>query len=368
MTNAVSILEAKDISVRRSGSLILDVPSFAVNRGETISLIGPNGAGKTTLLQVLSRLIKFSRGEILFKGEKVGSNRSVIEYRRKLAMVFQEPLLFDATVFENVAAGLRIRGRKGPEIRDIAAKQMARFGITHLEERSARTLSGGEAQRTSLARAFATEPEVLFLDEPFSSLDPPTRESVIDDLERVLRETGTTTVMATHDQIEALRLSDRMAVMMDGRVAQIGNSGDVMNHPANEEVAAFVGMETILEGRVVRRNAGTVAISVGGREIEVAGDARPGEDATVCVRPENVTLSAGSRCDATSARNIFPAKILRILPAGHFYKIQLDCGFPLVAFVTRSALEDLSLREGSSVLSSFKATAVHLIRRREARL
>ena len=146
-------------------------------------------------------------------------------------MVFQEPLLFDTTVFENVASGLKIRGMRGPEIQEIVRENLERFGIAHLPDRSARKISGGEAQRVALARAFATRPETLLLDEPFASLDPPTRECLLDDLESILRQTKTTTLMATHDRMEALRLSDRIAVMNQGRILQVGPPAEVMNHP-----------------------------------------------------------------------------------------------------------------------------------------
>ncbi len=137
-------------------------------------------------------------------------------------MVFQEPLLFDTTVFDNVATGLKIRKEKRSAIQERVEEQLERFGIAHLSHRSARTLSGGEAQRTSLARAFAVQPEILFLDEPFASLDPPSQESLIEDLEGILRQTQTTTIFATHDRLEALRLSDRIAVMNGGKILQVG--------------------------------------------------------------------------------------------------------------------------------------------------
>lgn len=235
------ILEARDLKVIRGGSVLIDVSELTIIEGETLSLIGPNGAGKTTLLQALSYLTKPSAGQILFRGEPVGTFHSALDYRRKLAMVFQEPLLFDTTVEGNVIAGLKIRGMAGSEARKIAEKQLERFGIAHLRDRSAKTLSGGEAQRASLARAFAISPEILFLDEPFAALDPPTRESVVTDLEKVLAETKTTSIMATHDRNEALRLSDRIAVMGDGRIAQIDRAGVIMNRPVNEFVASSWG-------------------------------------------------------------------------------------------------------------------------------
>ncbi len=358
------LLEARDVRVVRGGDIILDIPFLSVAEGEMLSLIGPNGAGKTTLLQVLSRLAKSSQGKIVFRGQQVAADRSAFHYRRKLAMVFQEPLLLDTTVFENVASGLKIRGMKGKQMRDIVAGQLTRFGIAHLGDRSAKTLSGGEAQRTSLARAFATGPEILFLDEPFASLDPPARESIIDDLEGVLRETGTTAVMATHDRLEALRLSDRTAVMNQGKIMQIGKPEEIMNHPASEWLASFVGTETILTGRVAGQSGGTLMISAFERSIEAVGDAAPGEEVALCIRPENVTLSTNPCTPATSARNVFPGTVERILPAGAFFKVRLNCGFPLVAYVTRNSVDDLSLREGGAVTAFFKATAIHVIRRK----
>ncbi|HYA14251.1 MAG TPA: ATP-binding cassette domain-containing protein, partial [Syntrophales bacterium] len=180
------ILEVKNLKVRRGGVSVLDIPGLKVSEGKVLCLIGPNGAGKSTLLLALSRLLKSINGEINFRGKKIDSNHTIAAYRKHIAMVFQEPLLFDTTVFENVASGLKIRGIRHDEIRRSVEKYLERFGISHLAYRSARKLSGGEAQRTSLARAFAVLPEIIFLDEPFSSLDPPTRESLMEDLERIL--------------------------------------------------------------------------------------------------------------------------------------------------------------------------------------
>jgi len=363
MIDSIIILEARDIEVNRGGAILIHVPSLLIQEGEILSLIGPNGAGKTTLLQTLSYLSRPFQGEIFFKGEKINSNQSVFEYRRKLAMVFQEPLLFDTTVFENIASGLKIRRMRRQDIDRVVAENLDRFGITQLSTRSAKTLSGGEAQRTSLARAFAIQPEVLFLDEPFASLDPPTRESLIEDLERILRQTRTTTIFATHDRMEALRLSDRIAVMNDGKMLQIGSPEKVMNHPVDEFVASFVGVETVLTGEVIKRDGGIFVVSVSGENIAAVGEVQLGESVALCIRPENVTLSIHSSNEATSARNVFHGKIMRIVPMGFYQKVLLDCGFPLVAYITNRSLEELSLKEGKEVRASFKATAIHVVRR-----
>jgi len=410
------ILQGENIQVQRGGKRILDVSSLKIVPGEVLSVIGPNGAGKTTLLQALSHLIRLSKGDIYFQGKKVGADMAPLDYRRCLAMVFQEALLFDTTVYANVASGLKIRGVESSEIVSIVNTRLEQFGIGHLRDRSAKTLSGGEAQRTSLARAFAIQPQLLFLDEPFAALDPPTREALLEDLNRVLRASGTTAIMATHDQGEALRLSDRIAVMNEGRIIQIGAPAEVMNHPIDEFVASFVGVETIIEGRVIKCERGTATIAVNknsktqsehtfpgagpsltfpkkmgdtttaysgdgpinsnptalletgaeGAEVsllEAAGQVRPGELVFCCIRPEHVTISPGWRHDRSSARNAFPSVIARISPAGPFHKVHLNGGFPLVAYVTVQSIEDLDLQVGETVTASFKATAVHMIRR-----
>jgi tungstate transport system ATP-binding protein len=365
MSESKPILEVKNLEVKRGGTLVLDVPSLSLRKGEILSLIGPNGAGKTTLLQTLSYLLKPFQGEIFFREKKVDTNHSALEYRRKLAMVFQEPLLFDTTVFNNIASGLKIRGTRKSEIQSRVTEQLERFGIKHLSTRSARTLSGGEAQRASLARAFALQPEMLLLDEPFASLDPPTRDSLIEDLESILQQTRTTTIFATHDRLEALRLSNRIAVMNGGSILQIGSPEEVMNRPVNEFVASFVGVETILAGRVIKKDGGTFVASVSGREVEAVGDAHLGEVVVLCIRPENVTLLTRPSQEGTSARNIFSGKIVRIISLGLYQKVHLDCGFPLVAYVTNHSLEELLLTEGKEVKASFKATAVTVMRKGE---
>ena len=248
----------------------MDIPELTVRAGEVLSLIGPNGAGKTTLLQSLCYLHKYFEGEVLFRDRVIGKDYDIFDYRRRIAMVFQEPLLFDTTVFKNVASGLKFRGVDRKDIERRVAENLEQFGISHLADRSARTISGGEAQRTSLARAFATRPEILFLDEPFASLDPPTRESLTHDLEKILGNQKHTSISATHDRNEALRSSDRIAFMSDGRIKQLGTPTELVNNPIDEFVASFVGVETVLTGKVVGRGVGgTWVVSVSGKDIEV---------------------------------------------------------------------------------------------------
>jgi tungstate transport system ATP-binding protein len=356
------LLEARNLMVKRAGVTTLSVPELLIRKGEILSLIGPNGAGKTTLMQTLCYLFKPRQGAVFFKGLKVGQDLSPSLYRRNVTMVFQEPLLFHTTVFKNVAAGLNFRHLGRGDTERLVEENLVRFGIAHLRDRSARTLSGGEAQRTSLARAFATRPEILFLDEPFAALDPPTREGLTEDLEKILRESQTTAVLATHDRSEAFRLSDRIAFLSGGVIRQIGSASDLVNNPVDELVAAFVGVETVLSGLVVAGvTSGTAVVSVAGHAIEVATPLNRDELAVLCISPENVVISNHLPAGKTSARNVFAGTAAKIVPLGPFYKVYLDCGFPLAAFITPDSLRDLALAEGAQVTVSFKATAVHVI-------
>jgi tungstate transport system ATP-binding protein len=277
-------------------------------------------------------------------------------------MVFQEALLFDSTVYNNVASGLKLRGLHGSKVRESVEEQMERFGIAHLRDRSARKLSGGEAQRTSLARAFAIKPEIIFLDEPFASLDQPSRESLMDDLQRILKRTNTAAFFATHDRIEALRLANRIAVMDEGTILQVGTPAEVMNHPANEFVASFVGVETILSGIVIEKNGGSLVTAVSATRVEALGDANVGEHVLLCVRPENVVLALRRQDEGVSSRNVYQGQVKKVIPMGPYFKVQLDCGFPITSYVTAHSLEGMSIQEGKTLTASFKATAVHVIR------
>lgn len=232
------ILEVEDLRIRRGGVQVLELPYFSLGTEEKVAIVGPNGAGKSSLLLGLGCLIERAGGRIRFQGEEV-TPRAEIGYRRRIAVVFQEPLLFDTTVLDNVAEGLRIRGKGRGEARDIARDSLDLFKVGHLSGRSAHKLSGGEAQRVSLARAFAVRPELLLMDEPFSSLDLPTRIVLADDLGRILHESGTAAIIATHDRIEALHVVDRLVVMDGGKIVQEGTPKEVMAQPANSFMAAF---------------------------------------------------------------------------------------------------------------------------------
>ena len=354
-------LSLRDVWVRRRGSDILQVPHLDVLPGEVLAIIGPNGAGKTTLLMVLGLLERPFQGEVLFEGESVRGRE--LSLRRRMAVVLQEALLLRRTVLDNVALGLGLRGVPQRQRRERALRWMERFGVAHVARRGSRNLSGGEAQRASLARAFALEPEVLLLDEPFSGLDQPTREALLEELAGVLAETGLTTVFVTHDRDEAVRLSHRVAVLLGGRLRQVGPAADVFAAPVDEEVAAFVGVETMVLARAVGDAGGLARLEVAGRVIEAVVKGPLAPELLVCLRPEDVVLAPPDGVISSSARNRLPGVITRVVPLGAQARVTVDCGFPLVAVVTRRSLEELGLVVGTQVVASFKASAVHLIPR-----
>ena len=364
MTGFDPLLEISDLAVIRGGSPVLQIPSFSLFPQETVALIGPNGTGKSTFLLALAGLLPISAGEILFHRKPVIAGYASTDYRRKLAMVFQEPLLFDTTVFENVAVGLKLRHLDKREIRRRVDGSLERFRISHLSDRSARKLSGGDAQRTSLARAFATEPEIILLDEPFVALDPPARQSLGNDLEQVLRESGAAAILTTHDQVDALRLADRVAVMNQGRIVQSGTPSEVMNQPVNEFVATFAGMENIFNGTISTADQGLFSVNVAGHTMEVMGSGALNEKVVICIHPEHVVISLTSQSGAvSSARNNFPCRVAKVVRLGVYSKIYLDCGFQLVASITNQSLESLALQTGTQLYASFKATAIHVLRK-----
>ena len=356
-------LSLRDVRVRRGRSELVNVPQLDVLEGEVLVIIGPNGAGKSVLLETLALLQEPTAGRVLFEEQPVDGRQLTL--RRRMAVVFQEAMLLRRSLVENVGMGMRLRGVPRSLRRERARHWMERFGIAHLAQRSALTLSGGEAQRANLARAFAVEPEVLMLDEPFSALDQPTRDDLLEDLSAALRETGVTTIFVTHDRTEALRLGDRVAVLMGGVIRQMGTAAEVFAAPVDEEVAAFVGVENIVGGRVRSLADGLATLDLGGVPVEsVASSLTLGAEVLVCLRPEDVVIEpGGSDSHHTSARNHLHGSVARITPLGGQVRVVVDCGFPLVALITKQSLEDLGLKVGDEAVASFKASAVHLIQR-----
>ena len=369
--NPEPLVKINNLAIQRGGKPVLRVDNLAIFPDETLAVIGPNGAGKSTLLLSLARLLKASQGQILFKGQPIESLAD-LAYRRRIGLVLQEPLLLDGTVFANVAAPLRFRRMSRSKITERVNTWLERLGIAHLHSRSSKQLSGGEAQRASLARALAIQPDLLLLDEPFSALDAPTRQRLLQDLRMLLADTPVATVFVTHNQDEALALGDRVAVILDGSLRQVGTPSQVFSTPDDEEIASFVGVETVLPGMVFEVNQGQVTILVNGIQIHAVGQFEHEQPVVVCLRPEDITLWRNGDLPSSSARNRLPGVVLRLSPLGPLVRVEVACAEKntasakptnMVALVTRHSAEEMALAPGAAVTVTFKASAVHLITR-----
>lgn len=233
------MIEIRDLLIRRNGLDALRVRSLDVQRGETLAVVGPNGAGKSTLLLALAHLLKPVRGEVRFH-DRLVQDWDELDYRRKIAFVFQDPLLMDMSVRDNIALGLKFRGLERNEIRTRVGRWSRALGVESLLDRRASRLSGGEAQRVSLARAFVLDPQLLLMDEPFSAVDPPTRAQLLKDLSRLLSHDQRTTIFVTHNLKEAAQMGDRVAVVIAGELKQVGTPAGIKAKPADKSVKKFL--------------------------------------------------------------------------------------------------------------------------------
>ena len=241
-----NIIELKDIFVSFGEEKVLDGLNLAIRDKEFITLLGPSGCGKTTTLRIIAGFLDADSGEVVFEDKKING---VPSYKRQVNTIFQRYALFPhLNVYENVAFGLRVKKLKENEIKEIVTEMLHLVNLDGFEKRSISTLSGGQQQRVAIARAIANKPKVLLLDEPLAALDLKLRKDMQKELRRIQRQLGITFVFVTHDQEEALTMSDRVVVMNKGKIQQIGTPQDIYNEPENAFVADFIGESNILDG------------------------------------------------------------------------------------------------------------------------
>lgn len=354
------VLQATALRFSYGSSLRVEVDALTVDRGEVLCLLGPSGSGKSTLLRLLGQLEKPQSGSVRLDGSRV-EPRS-LQARRRIAMALQAPTLFRGTVRTNVEYGLRLRGVPRQRRRGPAMDALSVAGLAGSEGRRASELSGGESQRVALARALAVSPGVLLLDEPLAHIDEPEREVLAARLRRHCKETGSAVVWVTHDRTEALSISDRVSILIDGKLRQTGPPMEVFSRPADEHVARFVGTENVLEGSCVSSSAGLVRVDLEGGSVEVAGDLTPGGTALVMVRPEDVAIWTRAP-EGFSPRNRFRGVVEEVNVLGAIAKLRISGPITLVAMLTRPALEELGIRTGMEIWAGFKATSAHVVPR-----
>ena len=343
---------------------------LAIGSGVTV-LFGASGSGKTTLLRCLAGLETPDTGEIKF-GEEVwfqqsgkrkaeSENQFLPSRKRGVGFVPQDYALFPhLTVAGNVRYGL-------PELP--AAERAARvaeslrwLGLDGLAHRLPRELSGGQQQRVALARAVVRQPRLLLLDEPLAALDTPTRLRLRGELRQLLRQLGRPTVLVTHDRLEALALGDDVVVLHDGRNVQHGPTAEVFSRPVNLAVAEITAVETIQAGKLLEVRDGLATVAVGDARLTALATGLPADvrDVYVCIRAEDVILVRAGQMPS-SPRNQLPATVRTLTADGPLLRVQLDCGFPLTALLTRPACDELALQPGTPVFALVKAPQVHLI-------
>ncbi len=358
----MALLEISNLGQQFDKRYVLKEINLTIDQGDVFALIGPTGAGKTTLLRLLDLLEVPSSGTIHFDGVDVTrSQHHRLSARRRMSFVQQRPIVFTASVYDNVACGLRWRHERNEIIRQKVESALELVGMTHYRNRHAKTLSGGETQRVAIARALITEPEMLFLDEPTANLDPVSTSKVEEVLAHVIREQKTTVMMTTHDMSQGQRLADRIGVLMNGEILQKGAPNEIFCSPSSREVAEFIGIENILGGVVIEKDDNLATIEVNGLTIQAISDYAVGDRVYVLIRPEEITFTLAK--DTSSARNIFKGNITRTAPVGPLVRIEMDCGFPLLGVVTKRSAEELGFTIGKEVYASFKATAIHIIKR-----
>ncbi len=288
----MAFLELSGIQKRFGESAAVKDFNLAAERGEFVSFLGPSGCGKTTTLRMIAGFERPTAGSIRIDGTEITGKAP---NQRNVGMVFQSYALFpNMTVADNVGFGMKVHKKPGDQVRKRVAELLELIHLPDKADRYPWQLSGGQQQRVALARALAIEPQVLLLDEPLSALDAKIRIVLRNEIRTIQRDLGITTVYVTHDQEEALSLSDRIVVMSEGRIEQIGTPFEIYNFPATSFVASFVGTLNVLETTVV--DAATGRLSVDGQEIRVAGPisgTRNGAQQPIAMRPEMLSMGEG---------------------------------------------------------------------------
>ncbi|TKJ37482.1 MAG: hypothetical protein CEE38_08270 [Planctomycetes bacterium B3_Pla] len=355
------MLSVKQISKTYPGFGIENV-SFDVQPGEYFVLLGRTGVGKSVLLEIIAGLTQPDSGCVFLDGAEITHEKI---QKRKTSLVFQNSALFPhMTVYDNIAYPLSGWGKTKSQIRERVTELAEDFAISHLLTARPQTLSGGESQRVSLARAVASEPRCLLLDEPLSSLDATSR-SDIRALLRKISARGRVILHVTHDYTEAVSLSTHIAVMEDGGIAQVGTVEEIFQHPKSEFIARFVGIRNFFRGKLEASDAAEASLrhfTTDGLSFSVLTESSAGPGC-IMVRSEDVTLYNAAR--PTSARNNFEGSIVDIAPAGGGVEVIVDIGVSkpveVAALVTSEAVSALKLRSGKKVWVSFKAAAARFI-------
>ncbi len=309
-----NIIELKNISVSFDGEKILDSINLSIRDKEFITLLGPSGCGKTTTLRIIGGFLFPDEGDVIFGEKRIND---LPPYKRHVNTIFQRYALFPhLNVYENIAFGLRVKGMKEAEIKNRVTEMLELVNLTGLEKRKIDTLSGGQQQRVAIARAIANKPKVLLLDEPLAALDLKLRKDMQNELKKIQKELEITFIFVTHDQEEALAMSDRVVVMDNGKIQQIGTPQDIYNEPKNAFVADFIGESNILDG-FMRKD---FLAEFSGKQFPCLDSGFAKDEAVdVVVRPEDVDIVPPSE-------GMLEGVVTSVIFLGVHYEIIVDIG------------------------------------------
>jgi tungstate transport system ATP-binding protein len=334
-----SIFKVRNLKKVYNNKIVLDVDNLNFQEGKIYAIVGPNGSGKTTLLNILNLLEKPDEGQIFFHDQEITnkSNSDTLEIRRRITLVNQDPFLFHSTVYDNIAYGLKIRSIPSEVQKNRIRSALNIVGLSGFKDRKANQLSGGEAQRVVIARALVIEPEILFLDEPTTSIDQKHIDVVERIIKKIKKEIKTTVIFTTHDLSQAYRLADEVISLLDGQIIK-----QVPENLLRGEIVEEDGLKWF-------KTAGNIKFAIVSEKNGLA---------YISIDPRDIILSYEQF--QSSARNSFLGKIAKIIEQNHLVKLEIDIGIPLVVIITRESFFKMNLNLGSKVYLTFKASAVKL--------
>jgi ABC-type Fe3+/spermidine/putrescine transport system ATPase subunit len=355
-------LSLQGITKSFGNEVVLDHLDLHVAQKELLVLLGPSGSGKTTTLNIICGIERQDSGDVCFSDRLMND---LPPDKRPFGLVFQDFVLFPhLTVFDNVAFGLKARRKKG-DIEGRVVEALKLLEIEPLRGRYPKSLSGGEQQRVALARALVLEPELLLLDEPLSNLDARLRENMRMDIKRLQRKLGITTLFVTHDHTEAIIMGDRVAILHDRKIEQIGEPGEIFFKPKTEFVASFVGAENRFRGHVSEVDADGNMVTIASSDLEIVASldeaVSVGEHVCVFIRPDDINVIAKP---SRRMRNLFKGNIEDMYLTGSFVRLIVAVkGHHFISAVTRQAASDLGLSNGKDVFVTFRPSAVKCLKR-----